>query len=46
MVPLSDADIACLSDEVALPTGDVEDAAKSAANAPMSRIVIDNLTQE
>ena len=46
MVPLSDADIACLSDEVASPTGDADAAAKPAANAPTSRIVIDNSTQE
>jgi len=46
MVPLSNADIACLSDKVASPTGDADTAAKPAANAPTSRIVIDNSTQE
>jgi len=45
MVPLSDGDIACLSNEVASIAGDANAAPKPAANDPTSRIVIENLTE-
>ncbi|KAL9119463.1 MAG: hypothetical protein Q9187_003984 [Circinaria calcarea] len=46
MVPLSDGDIAWLTDEVAFLTGDADTASKPAANGLTSRIVIDNSTEE